>query len=179
MGRTWPVAFPTSATTWISHVTIVCIHVRLLMSDNVRLMINSDRSGRRNHSTNRPPHWTNQEAPYVIVYHPRKIFPRVSFSFSKYTPRPPENYAKTKNYNKKTQWKEHVETGWCPINRFSRKISKKFHFQYFKKSPKVTKSNLKNSVGNGVTQVKNRAGEPTAHGMYFCTVCANTLRDEI
>ena len=134
MGRTWPVAFPTSATTWISHVTIIRIHVRLLMSDNVRLMINSDRSGRRNHSTNRPPHWTNQEAPYVIVYHPRKIFPRVSFSFSKYTPRPPENYAKTKNYNKKTQWKENVETGWCPINRFSRKISKKkFNFQYLKK----------------------------------------------
>ena len=56
---------------------------------------------------------------------------------------------------------------------------KKIQISIFKKSSKVKKSNLKNSVGNGVTQVKNRAGEPTAHGMYFCTVCANTLRDEI
>ena len=133
MGRTWPVAFPTSATTWISHVTIVRIHVRLLMSDCVRLMIDSDRSGRRIISTNRPPSLNQSGGPLRDRVSPTQDLP-TRFLLSLNTPRPPENYAKTKNYNKKTQWKENVETGQCPINRFSRKISKKkFNFQYLKK----------------------------------------------
>ena len=130
MGRTWPVAFPTSATTWISHVTISYFQ----MSDcwcpisKIRIEVVEN-----NHSTNRPPplnRLANQEAPYVIVYHPRKIFPRVSFSFSKY-------YSKTTRelcQDEKLQQKKLMK-GKCWNRLVSDKpiFSKKSNFQYFKK----------------------------------------------
>ena len=100
------------------------IHVRLLMSDLSDWRLIRIEVVENNHSTNRPPiERANQpirrSPTWSHITHARSS--HAFLSFSKYTPRPPENYAKTKNYNKKTKWKENVETGWCPINRFLRK----------------------------------------------------------